>query len=1305
MKNNAYTTDTIINNMLRSNKFFIFVASLLSIIADAFISTLLFIDGVFTFAIIMTAISLLDVILIIAIIKSNFRFAYSRVFPSIYIVLSIIVTCALIPFMASNVFTITAMILFVATHVLASIAILFSMFDASKLGAKAKFMAIITLALFIGATGYYSSFVLTNGYFGQGGIGHRSIVFELDEETDTYIASNLLEGNGSIVVIPDEYNGKKISAVNSNIFNYSSLKEVHFDCDINVELIDFEQLNFLDSSDLKVYIDKTKIDDFKQILVDKFKTAVDNSNQSNQLRAVNLMNTLVPSNLKSNERYITFEYTVDSLIDADYKLIKTWIGSEGDKFNLSNHATDIDYAENYLVNDEAFLYDRFTADEKILKTLSNGDEDINNLTITSNCSNVKVEFEDVYQITVGDDNDELYETSDAFKSFNGTGKRYVLGSDHFDLLSTIEQRQGFTLSWKYGAHKYQFTNLSDVLNGDEYKEDKQVTIYPEWELNAPTIEMLSADKDNATYIYGEDATFTVSATAPVDTISLRYSWCNNDNETVGTNSNTYSLSNVNPNSSVGYYYVNVTAFSDTETSLTSQSVQSIYLTVNKKELNVTWNLPSGLTYTDEQTKEVISGTYAGVEKQITFAHDTSDVINGDVITLAINSNGVRNAGNYVVAQSLQGECDTLYYIPTNEAQKTVIINPYEATVNWTDLPDYTYCGEFLAPMSSVTPIGDDVSIDLFVSGSRKIVGSSTARVTTENTNYKLINDTKEFEIVKRNVTLNWDSANTFVYNAENQYPHVISVDNIVLGEQDTFISGLRYAGYGKDVNGYTVEASTLNTNYNIQSGNNVSYTITKAPLALTWNTTSLVYNGANQYPASSSIAVVGKYGTDVLGLTVSGNGNDVGSGYVATATITNGNYEITENETTVYQITPKSISLSWNVGTFVYNGDYQIPEVTTVNGLVGGQDKSVLNITTDGANKNAGNGYVATATIANGNYEISSGATKSYNITAKSVTIVWENVSSYIYNKENQHPNVIDANGLVGSDTFSDLLVDITTNATPVNTGSYTATCSISNTNYNIVTSSKTKTFRINPKEITIEWSSVSEFTYNRTVQKPTATAQGVISGDTVTLSYSGDINVKNVGSYTIKAGTSNTNYAISLATASKSFTITKKAVSITWNNANTYTYNSATQHPTASTSSGVISGDTVTYSYEGNGANAKDVGSYTITAVINNSNYYIEGTNSASFTIVAKSVTLNFSSNNEFEYTGNAVTFEASSTPYSDLQITYAYYNTVGNVLLAGAPSEVGSYKVVATVVGSNYVLSGIAEATFTIVAVEALE
>ena len=454
---------------------------------------------------------------------------------------------------------------------------------------------------------------------------------------------------------------------------------------------------------------------------------------------------------------------------------------------------------------------------------------------------------------------------------------------------------------------------------------------------------------------------------------------------------------------MGYYYVNVTAFSDTETSLTSQSVQSIYLTVNKKELNVTWNLPSGLTYTDEQTKNVISGTYAGVEKQITFAHDTSDVINGDVITLAINSNGVRNAGNYVVTQSLQGECDTLYYIPTNEAQKTVIINPYEATVNWTDLPDYTYCGEFLAPMSSVTPIGDDVSIDLFVSGSRKIVGSSTARVTTENTNYKLINDTKEFEIVKRNVTLNWDSANTFVYNAENQYPHVISVDNIVLGEQDTFISGLRYAGYGKDVNGYTVEASTLNTNYNIQSGNNVSYTITKAPLALTWNTTSLVYNGANQYPASSSIAVVGKYGTDVLGLTVSGNGNDVGSGYVATATITNGNYEITENETTVYQITPKSISLSWNAGTFVYNGDYQIPEVTTVNGLVGGQDKSVLNVTTDGANKNAGNGYVATATIANGNYEISSGATKSYNITAKSVTIVWENVSSYIYNKESAY--------------------------------------------------------------------------------------------------------------------------------------------------------------------------------------------------------------------------------------------------------------------------------------------------------------
>jgi hypothetical protein len=67
--------------------------------------------------------------------------------------------------------------------------------------------------------------------------------------------------------------------------------------------------------------------------------------------------------------------------------------------------------------------------------------------------------------------------------------------------------------------------------------------------------------------------------------------------------------------------------------------------------------------------------------------------------------------------------------------------------------------------------------------------------------------------------------------------------------------------------------------------------------------------------------------------------------------------------------------------------------------------------------------------------------------------------------------------------------------------GSYTATASTSNTNYQIGNTAKTKTFTIAKKAITINWGDTNGtvyFVYNDRPYYPTCSVTGIISGDDV---------------------------------------------------------------------------------------------------------------------------------------------------------------------------------------------------------------
>ena len=126
------------------------------------------------------------------------------------------------------------------------------------------------------------------------------------------------------------------------------------------------------------------------------------------------------------------------------------------------------------------------------------------------------------------------------------------------------------------------------------------------------------------------------------------------------------------------------------------------------------------------------------------------------------------------------------------------------------------------------------------------------------------------------------------------------------------------------------------------------------------------------------------------------------------------------------------------------------------------------------------------------------------------------------------------------------------------------------------VTSPIEFTYTITQREVTLGWGSTS-LTYNRTAQAPTCTAVSLVSGDSCTVTVTGQ--KTNVGTgYTATAtGLSNSNYKLPSAKTT-TFSIAKKALTVEGLKATDRPYDGTTTVAiTGGTLKGVISGDTVT--------------------------------------------------------------------------------------------------------------------------------
>lgn len=256
------------------------------------------------------------------------------------------------------------------------------------------------------------------------------------------------------------------------------------------------------------------------------------------------------------------------------------------------------------------------------------------------------------------------------------------------------------------------------------------------------------------------------------------------------------------------------------------------------------------------------------------------------------------------------------------------------------------------------------------------------------------------------------------------------------------------------------------------------------------------------------------------------------------------------------------------------------------------------------------------------------------------------------------------------------------------------------------------KVFTIAPCPVKIDWSGAVDFTYDGTDHSSNITATAITENGAavnknifkISFSYKAHgattftpvTEVKNAGTYTATAEISN-NYTIS-SNESATFTIEQKALTVTAED-KTVTYGDSATY--TATYNGLLDCDKGKLGTPNFTCNYNKVGTYSITVDgLENSNYaitYVNGT----LKVNARTVTLDWGTDNSFIYDGNAHTLnpDAKNVVNNDnlgLAVTITGENISGSSAI-----NVGTYTATAQIANENYVIAeNNKSATFTITA-----
>ena len=1273
MRASTYTEKT-----LKSRKWPIIIAAAAAALADIFVITALGVGGFEPVYFVIPALLLaLDAVFIALTAITNFRFRYSAALFAGYALLALL--CAVLGVVlcrdagSGSPLTTAAMALWLVLHIATVAVIVISSLYAAKMKGISFAAAVACTVIILLVAAFYSAFIFDRGVFGQQfGSENRTLTYSYVSQTDSYEVRGALEGNGETAVIPKEFNGKPVSAVNAALFMQEGISGVYLQADPEITVTGVEALEEYAGVYPVIYVDKKDIDVFRTSAY-----AAADKEESDGLFA--LTAGAVPCNLDKGEVYVTFKYDAAAYEQAEGKILPTWIGDDGEKFEMSAYEDEFPYvAHSDKTSAEDLYWNDVNFDGRIFSApLDASGSAIEGQTIEGGAS-VQVQFEKIYKVYIGEDNDDVFETDASYKNTVVEGRtlgyRYAVPSTANELLSSIPQREGFSVSgWNYswtetGAVSPIRTSLTSMLS--EASSKNSVIVYPQWEVNEAELNVDST-LGGTSFVYGDEIVLNSNAVAPSKDFTLTYAWSNDGGVMSGETGDSLDLGVLTPAQS-GSYTVTVTAAAPQITSLKSVTSQKVEVAVDKKTIDFDWELPS---------------EYTGFEQSAVCTPAEGAAVGEDEIKYSVSygSNYVKNAGNYTVYVAVTGESDELYRVSEASASKAFTIAPAEVSVEWGSTTAFEYNGTAQYPTAKVNGVGDDGTFDATMSGSPVNAGSYTVTASA-GANYVLTNPTAQVTINKRDITVGgWQSA-SFTYNGTQQYPRATSLNDAVTGEESAVLASLIYSVDGGVNAGGSSVSVTLpaNSNYYFTSAQSHSYNISKKQVEVTgWNASSFIYNNTPQHPVAVRVsgALADEEDLVISSITYSGEQTNVGSGYTVTPSLNMTNYSLKATSHS-FAITQRGVSLEWSAEkSFTYDGTGKTITVVSASGLASGHGLEDLSITYSilshsGATVTNAGSYTVTATLGNNNYVITNGGEASFSIAKRTATVVW-NEESFTYSGSRQNPTAVRVENAIGSDNLlSSLLYNVSGG---IHAGNHTVTASTSNDNYNLA--SATKSYTIAKKGVTLTWDESTTFTYNGSAQYPKVTsANGTVNGEDtedLKISYSGY--GTDAGEYTVTARLGNSDYTIT-GGATKSYTIKQKGVTLTWES-KTFTYNGTAQGPKVE-SAGDVNVDELNISYSGYGTNA---GSHTVTATLGNKNYVIEGGASCKYEITAKQVTLTWK-NNGAEFTANG-TPQAPEVTADDKNatVTYKYYNKEGNILLEGKPSEAGSYYVLAQATG-NY-------------------
>ena len=634
------------------------------------------------------------------------------------------------------------------------------------------------------------------------------------------------------------------------------------------------------------------------------------------------------------------------------------------------------------------------------------------------------------------------------------------------------------------------------------------------------------------------------------------------------------------------------------------------ITASNKTYDATTSATLGtgsVSYGGLVSGDTLTGTYSGV-------FDNANVGTGKTVTIT-SSYGGTDVNNYTITDQASTTADVTAKALT--ATASAANKTYDAS----DTATTTLTLSGFIGTETVTSTNSSTFNDKNVGTGKTVTVNSITLADGTNgglaANYSIsTGQTTTADVTAKALSVSGITASNKTYDATCDSNIKYRVCNLYRTNSGDVFNGT-YTGAFSDKNVGTGKTVTITpsytgadvSNYSVTDHSTVTANITAKALTVSGITAlDKGYDGnATATLDTSLINYGGLVSGDTLTGTYSGvfDNANVGTGKTVTITSSYGgtdvnNYTITDQASTTADLTKRSLVLAtFSASDKVYDGDNTVTTSSSISGYVGSETIS-HSLTATFDNKNVGSNKAVTVnsiSLADGtngglaaNYSLSTGQTTTANITPKTLTATAAS-SNKTYDGLKTATTTLTFSGLVGSETLGQT-VGSTFDNKNVGTSKTVTVNSITLAdgtngglalNYSI-SSGQTTTADITAKSLTLSGITASDKTYDgstsATMDGTLAVYSGLVSGDTLTGTYSGVFDNANVGTgktVTITSsygGTDVNNYTIT-DQASTTADITAKALTATASAANK-TYDGTTTATTTLTFSGLVGSETL---------------------------------------------------------------------------------------------------------------------------------